>query len=214
MIKYGCMALVAMACSAVVPAAQANGNFFVAGQAGQATYEDSGYDEDSADTRALSGGYRWQAGDVAQVGVEAGYGKVDEITQDYYYNGGGGYTENGRFGMDADYRLLGANARFNFGHGSRWFAIARGGYMAYEQNASAQLAAYVDGVQIDGVDESFSDNGGGAYFGAGLGMDVTPNFNVNVMYNSYAYSSFDDDYFASEDVGTASTTTLGIEVRF
>jgi hypothetical protein len=37
MIKYGCMALVAIACSALAPAAHAQGNFFVAGQVGQAT---------------------------------------------------------------------------------------------------------------------------------------------------------------------------------
>jgi hypothetical protein len=214
MIKYGCMALVAMACSTVVPAAQAQGNFFVAGQAGEATYDDSGFDEDSADTRALSGGYRWQAGAVTQIGIEGGFGKVDEITQDYYYNPGTGYTETGRIGMDADYRLLGANARFGFGPDSRWFAIARGGYMAYEQNASARYAAFDNGVQIDSLSESASDNGGGAYFGAGVGMDITPNFNINLMFNSYAYSSFEDDYYTSEDVGTASTTTLGIEVRF
>jgi len=83
MIKYGCMALIAMACSTVVPAAQAKGGFFVGGQAGEATHDDSGLDEDSASTRALNGGYRWQAGAITQVGIEAGFGRVDEITQDY-----------------------------------------------------------------------------------------------------------------------------------
>jgi hypothetical protein len=202
-----------MACSAVVPAAQAKGGFFVGGQAGEATYDESGLDEDSAGTRALSGGYRWQAGAITQVGIEAGFGKVDEITQDYYYNPGSGYTETGRLGMDAEYRLLGANARFNFGRDSRWFAIGRGGYMDYEQNSSSQYAGYVDGVQINGFNESMSDNGGGAYFGAGVGMDVTPNFNVNLMFNSYAYTSYDDS-FTSDDVSSATATTLGIEVRF
>ena len=74
--------------------------------------------------------------------------------------------------------------------------------------------AYVDGVQVHGFNESVSDNGGGAYFGAGVGMDVTPNFNVNLMFNSYAYSSFDDDVYTSDDVSSATATTLGIEVRF
>ncbi len=64
-----------------------------------------------------------------------------------------------------------------------------------------------------GFNESISDNGGGAYFGAGVGMDVTPNFNVNLMFNSYAYTSYDDS-FTSDDVSSATATTLGIEVRF
>jgi hypothetical protein len=46
----------AIACSLAAPAAQAKGNFFVAGQTGRATYDDSGFDKDKADTRALSGG--------------------------------------------------------------------------------------------------------------------------------------------------------------
>ncbi|HJW47691.1 MAG TPA: outer membrane beta-barrel protein [Lysobacter sp.] len=205
------MALIAMACSTVVPAAQAKGGFFVGGQAGEATYDDSGLDEDSAGTQAFSGGYRWQAGAITQVGFEAGFGKVDEITQDYSFDGGS-YTQNDRIGMDADYRLIGANARFNFGRDSRWFAIGRGGYMDYEQNSSFQSATYVDGVQVFGYNDSVSDNGGGAYFGAGVGMDVTPNFNVNLMFNSYAYTSYDDGY--TDEVSSATATTLGIEVRF
>lgn len=212
MIKYGCMALVAIACSAVVPAAQAQGNFFVAGQVGQARYDDSGFDDASASTRAFSGGYRWQAGPVVQVGIEGGFGKVDEITQDYYYNGGS-YVETGRIGMAADYRHVGANARFNFGADSRWFAIARAGYMAYDMDVSARFEARLNGQLIDTLDESASDSGGGAYFGVGLGVDLSRNINLNVMYNGYAYSDFEDGYY-SDDIGTASTTTVGVEVRF
>lgn len=214
MIKYGCVALVAIACSAVAPAAHAQGNFFIAGQVGQAKYDDSGFDDASADTRAISGGYRWQAGPIVQIGVEAGAGKVDEISQDYYYADGSGYVETGRIGMEADYRHVGANARFNFGQDSRWFAIARGGYMAYEMDASAHYEARLDGQLIDSLDESGSDDGGGAYFGAGIGVDLTPNVNLNLMYNSYAYSDFESDSYSEDDIGTASTTTIGIEVRF
>jgi hypothetical protein len=208
------MALVAMACSAVVPAAQAQGGFFVAGQAGQATYDDSGYDEDSANTSALSVGYRWQAGSVAQIGVEVGGGKVDEIGQEYNYNPGGGYSETGHVGMDSRYAHIGGNARISFGRDSRWFAIGRLGYMGYTQDQTGNYAAFQNGTQVDSLHETYSEDGGGAYFGAGLGMDITPNFNVNVMVNGYAYSSIDEDGYLDEDVGTASTTTLGLEVRF
>ena len=214
MIKYGCMAL-AIACSLAAPAAQAKGNFFVAGQAGRATYDESAFDEDSADTSAFSGGYRWQAGPVTQVGVEVGAGKVDEIGQDYYYDGGPSYYETGHIGMDATYRHVGANARFSFGRDSRWFAIARGGYMSYEQNLSGRYAAFYNGAMVDSMSLSENDTGSGAYFGAGVGFDVSKNFNVNVMFNGYAYSNFESESgYEDEDIGTASTTTLGLEVRF
>ena len=213
MIKYGCLALVAIACVTAMPAAHAEGSFFIAGQMGQAEYDDSGLDDNSASTRALSGGYRWQAGPIVQVGVEVGLGQIDEVGGEfYYYNNGAGYVETGRIGMEADYRHLGANARIAFGEGSRWFAIARGGYMGYSMDANAHFEARQNGTLVDTLDESASDNGGGAYFGGGIGADITQNVSVNVMYNGYAYSSFEDGY--EEDFGTASTTTLGVEVRF
>ncbi|MBF6026055.1 outer membrane beta-barrel protein [Lysobacter niastensis] len=210
MFKFGCVALLAMACSAVVPAAHARGGFFVAGQAGQATYDDSGFDEDSADTRALSLGYRWQAGSIAQVGVEVGGGRVDEITQDTSFTGY--YAGSDSYGMDTRYAHVGANARVSFGQDSRWFAIGRMGYMGYQQDLSHSYTEYQGGQFLYSGEDTFSEDGGGAYFGGGLGMDITPNFNVNVMVNGYAYSGTDYDGNVDED--TASTTTLGLELRF
>ncbi len=211
MFKLGCMALVAIACSGAVPAAHAKGGFFVAGQAGQATYDDSGLDEDSADTRALSLGYRWQAGSIAQIGVEVGGGEVDEISQSSAYDDGY-FSGNSRIGMDARYAHAGANARVNFGRDSRWFAIGRLGYMGYSQNVNYRYDNYLNGAPFRGESWTDSEDGGGAYFGGGLGMDITPNFNVNVMVNGYAYSGTDYDGNVDED--TASTTTLGLELRF
>ena len=217
MIKYGCMA-VAIACSLAAPAAQAHGNFFVAGQAGHATYDEAAFDDESADTGAFSGGYRWQAGAVTQVGVEIGAGKVDEIGQDHYYHAigvnGPDYYETGHIGMDATYRHIGANARFNFGQDSRWFALARGGYMRYEQSLSGSYAAYYGNNLYDSRSLSSNDDGSGAYFGGGIGFDVSKNFSVNLMVNGYAYSNFESDGYDDTDIGTASTTTLGLEVRF
>lgn len=208
------MALVAIACAAAMPAAHAEGRFFVAGQVGQAEYDDTGFDDSSASTRAFSGGYRWQAGPLVQVGVEAGFGQIDEIGGEfYYYADGAGYVETGRFGVEADYRHLGANARIAFGEGSRWFAVARGGYMAYSMDATAHFEVRQNGALVGSGKDSASDDGGGAYFGAGIGVDITRNFNVSVMYNGFAYSDFDNSEGQIE-VGTASTTTLGGEVRF
>ena len=211
------MTLLAIACGMTMPAAQAKGSFFVAGQAGQATYDDSGLSEDKASTSALSLGYRWQAGSIVQIGLEAGGGKVDEISEGYSFSDGI-YSEEGQVGFDVRYAHLGANARFSFGPDSRWFAIGRAGYMGYEQtiNASARWA-YSDPFlsQFNGSDSaSQSEDGGGAYFGAGIGVDITPNFNVNLMVNGYAYSAINDDGELEDEASTASTTTLGLELRF
>lgn len=217
MIKFGCVA-VAIACSLVAPAAQAQGDFFVAGQAGRATYDDSRFEQDEANTRAISGGYRWQAGPVTQVGFEVGAGKVDEVGDGYTYYYDGGVFESWHVGAEATYRHVGANARFNFGQDSRWFAIARGGYMRYEQTLrSSYYSIYIGEPSFD----SERHNDSGAYFGAGIGFDISKNVNVNVMVNGYAYSEVDGDadddgiYEGMDaDVGTACTTTFGVEVRF
>lgn len=216
MIKYGCMAL-AIACSLVAPAAQARGNFFIAGQTGRATYDDSALDENEANTRAFSGGYRWQAGPVTQVGFEVGTGKVDEIGEGYSYTLPDGLVyEAAHAGVETSYRHIGANARFSFGHDSRWFAIARGGYMRYEQTLRTD---YYNVYIIDPVTDSETIDDSGAYFGVGIGFDISRNVNVNVMVNGYSYSDFEDFYQTTDgaadlDVGTATTTTLGVEVRF
>ncbi|HEY5805275.1 MAG TPA: outer membrane beta-barrel protein [Lysobacter sp.] len=216
MFKLGCMALAAIACCGVVPAAHANGDFFIAGQFGQAKYDDVGLGDDTADTRAFSLGYRWQAGPVVQVGIEVGAGKVDEVTQEFSYDGGF-YDDHTRVGIDARYTHVGANARFNFGQGSRWFAIARGGYMGYEQNVYVDFdSSYTmpDGtVLVSGSSYSSSEDGGGVYLGGGIGFDVTPNFNLNVMINGYGFSNLEGDGW-NEDMGTATSTTFGLEARF
>ncbi|WP_167285349.1 outer membrane beta-barrel protein [Marilutibacter alkalisoli] len=213
MFKHGCMALVAIACAAVVPAAHAEGNFFVAGQVGQAKYHDIDFGDDTAGTYAISGGYRWQAGAVTQVGVEAGYGRVNEVHEAHSW--GNGYTDSGhaRVGMKARYAHIGANARFSFGEGSRWFAILRAGYIGYKQDVSFESTSYFEGSIIDSYSGSHSDDGGGAYFGAGIGFDVTPNFSVSVMRSGYAFSSSDSGDW-NDDYGTAATNTLGLELRF
>jgi hypothetical protein len=100
----------AIACSIAAPAVHAQGNFFVAGQAGRASYDDSEFNDEQAATHAISAGYRWQAGPVTQVGFEVGTGKVEEIGEGY-----SNPMETSHVGVDTRYRHAGANARFGFG---------------------------------------------------------------------------------------------------
>jgi len=208
MIKFGRVALVAIAGVLAVPCAQAQGGFFVGVQAGRATLSDTGFRDDTSNTHSIGAGYRWQAGaSPVLIGVEGGYGRLGEIGETFAISG---VSERREF--EADYGYIGANARFQFGADSRWFALARAGYMAYDQEFRYRFEA--PGMREEG---RFSDDGGGAYFGLGVGMDVTRNFNVNAMVNGYAYSSIYRDgnrYRFDDDVSTARTVTLGAELRF
>lgn len=161
------------------------------------------YDDKKQELTAASAGFRWQAGPVTQVGIEAAYGKLKKeetstTEWDPFWQQNFTYTE---VYPQARYFTLGASARFNFGSNSPIFGIARLGYFR---------------SKID----SFGDNDQrvvvGAYAGLGLGVDITRHFNVQLIYNSYVYS--DDDYYDyyGDDytINRADTATLGLEVRF
>ena len=214
--KYAQNILVSMVAMLAVPAAQAAGNFFVSGQGGQIELSDMDFSDNSTDLQFLGLGYRWQAGSAVQVGFEVGGGNLGTLEETYsqsYYEG----DSFERVTLDSSYLYAGANARFQFGAQSRWFAIARLGYMSYEEEVYYR-EEYRD--RFDSYyDYSFSggetDSGGGAYFSAGIGVDITPNINVTLNQSGYAYSPlFGDEYDYDDDLYTASSTSLGLEIRF
>ena len=168
------------------PADGARGAFFVAAQAGQAWI----VDDVRQDTRAISAGYRWQAGPVVQVGIEGVYGRIDDKA----------FTEAGRPYRtgEADYASLGANARFQFGS-SPMFAMTRLGYWRADAG---------DGDTVDG-----------GYAGVGLGVDFSRHVNLTLAYtlhayaSSYSYSGWNYSVSGTE-INRADLVTLGLEVRF
>ena len=209
-------AVIALASIVAMPGAQAAGAFFISGQGGQIKLSDSGFSDDSTDIRSLGLGYRWQAGPIIQIGFEVGGGKLGTLEENFFYDYGDGYYSE-RVTLDTSYGYAGANARFQFGVGSRWFAIARLGYMSYEEKGRY---SYED-VYYWNSDYNYSnsynetESGGGAYFGAGIGVDITRNFNISLTHNGYAYSpTFGDEYDYDDGFYTASSTALGLEVRF
>lgn len=56
----------------------------------------------------------------------------------------------------------------------------------------------------------------GAYLGLGLGVDISRNFNLSLVYTNYVY--FEDYYWEGDefyyDINRADTLMLGAEVRF
>lgn len=164
------------------PAADvARGAFFVAAQAGQAWI----VDDVRQDTKAISAGYRWQAGPVVQVGIEGVYGRIEGTA---FNQGRGSYHID-----DADYASLGANARFQFG-GSPLFAMTRLGYWHADAG---------DGDTVDG-----------GYAGVGLGVDFNRHVNLTLAYTLHAYANRYGYGTYDFDINRADLVTLGLEARF
>ena len=154
------------------------GGFFLGVQGGKGWV----YDDVDQSARMVNAGYRWQAGAVTLVGIEAAAGRLDSTTKD-----------GGRYGA-LDYASIGANARFNFGRGNPVYGLVRTGYWSAEAKGS-------------------SDTVDGAYFGVGLGVDFTRNFNMSLVYTNHVYF---DNYYAYDDyeISSADTLMIGAEVRF
>ena len=159
--------------------AERRGGFFLGVKGGKGWI----YDDVDQTARELNAGYRWQAGAVTLVGVEVAGGKLEQTTK-------GAPRLPG-----VDYASIGVNARFNFGHTSRVYALVRAGYMSAES------------------DEGDVDGG---YAGVGLGVDVTRNVNLGLTYTNYGY--FNEAYWDGGtfyyDADRADTLMLGAEVRF
>lgn len=164
------------------PAPEPKGGFFVGGQVGKGWI----YEDVDQDVVAINGGYRWQAGDVSLIGIELASGRLARTEDDVWIYG------------KVSYGSVGANARFNFGEGNPWFAIARLGYWA------------ADG---DGDDDSDVDGG---YASFGIGFDVNRHFNVNLMYTNHAYATtyYYGGYYEETEINRADMVTFGVEGRF
>lgn len=166
--------------SARVRREEDRGGFFIGVQGGKGWV----YEDVDQSALAVNAGYRWQAGPVSLIGIEAAAGRLDRTRDDGHPYG------------KVEYASLGADARFNFGRTGPVYALVRAGYWSADQHGTGQ-----------------STDGG--YFGAGLGVDITRNFNLSLVYTNYVY--FDDwegDGLDYDDINRADTLMLGAEVRF
>lgn len=180
------------AASAPRRASRNEGGFFVGVQGGKGwIYEDA-----DQTAKAVSAGYRWDAGGFTLVGIEAAAGQLDASSdRDFLY-------------PEVRFASIGGTTRVNFGS-SRWFGIARGGY----------FSARADGE--DGDDETID----GAYLGVGIGVDVSRHFNISLGYTAYLYGTTyyyarsgyngGGGYVVYEtDISRADMLLLGAELRF
>jgi hypothetical protein len=150
----------------------------------------------------VQGGKGWVYEDVDQsaLAINAGYrwqaGAVSLIGVELAHGRLDGTKDDGLPYGKVEYDSIGANARFNFGRNSQVYGLVRAGYWSADDNDT--------GMDVDG-----------GYFGLGLGVDITRNFNMSLVYTNYVY--FDDwegDGLDYDDVNRADTLMLGAEVRF
>lgn len=162
------------------------GGFFVAVHGGKGwLYEDA-----DQTAKAVSAGYRWDAGDFTLVGIELAGGRLAASSdRDFLY-------------PEIRFDSIGATTRVNFGR-SRWFGIARAGYFSATQKDE------------DGYDDTVD----GAYVGIGVGVDVNRHLNLSLAYTAYVYGTtyyygYGYGYYQATDVSRADMLLLGAELRF
>lgn len=142
------------------------------------------YDSVDQGALAISAGYRWQAGPVWLVGVEAAAGRLGSTTDD-----GWQYSK-------VEYASIGVNARFNFGSGNPVYGLLRAGYFSADERGYG------------------SADGGYAGIGLGMDFSRRFNMSLiytNYVYFNELYWSQGDLYY---DASRADMLMLGAEVRF
>lgn len=211
--KFGCAALFA-ACLAAAPAASA-GDFFLNGQLGQIEL-DSGFDDDKSSLAQASAGYRWGIG-YAQLGVEAGLGKIGELDDQSRSDYTGGFIDRS-YTLSSRYGFVGANARIK-PPVLPVYVIGRAGYIGLERQLDETAVDHPLNTAPVTQRREFEQNDGGTYVGVGVGTTILPLLDVSLMLNQYRYSqvqydAVNDEYRLSDDKRDARSVSLSVEYRF
>lgn len=155
---------------------------FLGVQSGKAKVFENG----KQDMQGFNVGYRWRAGPVTLIGIEAATGKVD-----------GSKDADGFVVIpNVDFGSIGGTARFNFGD-VPLFALVRLGYW---------------GGKAKG--EDYNERVYGAYVGAGLGVDIGKHVSLSALYTNYVYADEYYDDYEDLTINRAEVLSFGAEVRF
>ncbi|PPV05154.1 hypothetical protein XBLMG947_3755 [Xanthomonas bromi] len=155
---------------------------FLGVQTGKAKVFENG----KQDMQGFNVGYRWRAGPVTLIGIEAATGKVD------------GAKDAGAVVVipNVDFGSIGGTARFNFGD-VPLFALVRLGYWGGKAKA-----------------EDYNERVYGAYVGAGLGVDIGKHVSLSALYTNYVYADEYYDDYEDLTINRAEVLSFGAEVRF
>ncbi len=203
--KYANKLAAALALAAVAPLAHA-GDTFIDARIGTAKLNDTGYDDTRTGMQELAVGHRWGFG-PAHIGFEVGGGNMDALKDDYQYDDG-----DEHYRLKTSYGFVGANGRIDLPASPIYFT-GRLGYMGYEQREKYRYTDYTDNSYGGWHDHN---DGGGVYYGVGVGWTILPTFSVNLNYTGLSYAAeYCDDYDCRwGDTKTAHAVTVGAEFRF
>lgn len=172
-----------------------NSGAFVQAGAGRATIAGGGTGSGKF-SYGVSGGYRWALSPTFALGAEGGYvdlghrGGTFTFSQNFTDMAGphsGTISERDRGSIKAV--TLGVNAKWDMSE--TYFLMLRGGVARYRIQSTAMAYATFDGVSsVSGSSTSF--NSTRYYAGAGFGIHLTPQLDLQVTYDHYAprYSTY------------------------
>ena len=203
------------ACFIAAPAALA-GDFFINGQGGVIELDGGFEDDDRSTLLQASGGYRWGIG-YAQVGLEAGVGRLGDTQAQTRLDYTGG-TIDRVYTMSSSYGFVGANARIKPPFLPVFF-IGRAGVLGVQRELDeTAIDRAVGAPPVTGY-RAFDETDGGTYAGVGVGTTILPLLDVGLMYNQYRtshvqYDPIGDEYRLSDDKRDARSVSLTVEYRF
>lgn len=211
--KSACAALFA-ACIAAAPAASA-GDFFINGQLGRIEL-DSAFDDDRSSLVQGSLGYRWGIR-YAQVGLEAGVGKLGDVEGDTRFDYTGGSIDRA-YTLSSRYGFIGLNARIKPPVAPVYF-IGRAGILGMQRELDETAIDRAVNTAPVTRHSAFEETDGGTYAGVGVGTTILPLLDIGLMYNQYRYSQVQydpigDEYRLSDDKRDARSLSLTVEYRF
>ena len=183
------------------------GNIFVDATYGkmfgkQASTGDSGFTHPSQTAWRADGGYRWKIDDARSMGLEVGYMHFGIVEDNSDANGflSGATT--------ATAMTAGVNFRYLLGADEAWIFQLRAGLMTVKFDES--YSSFIPGQPT--TTGSSSSRQGGAYFGFGIGRQITQSFNL-VLALEY-YRSGDTGNYYSQNSLSQGFIGLGAEYRF
>ena len=203
--------VLALSAFTIVPDAlaadSAGGNIFVDAAYGkmfgrQANTGDTGDTNSSQTAWRADGGYRWKLDDARSLGLEVGYMHfgIVAINSDALSFVSGSTT--------ATAMTAGVNYHYLFGADKAWLFQLRAGLMTVKFDES--YSTFIPGQPT--TTGSFSSRQGGAYFGLGIGRDVTQNWSL-ILALEYYNSGNTGNYNNGNSLGLG-FIGLGAEYRF